>query len=197
MSIVLKSGKDGNVAIVDDDNRLLTNTKSFFAEEIGSQNGRAFIWHGRCHLAAATSGGLMAFTSSDQTDLTVITRLYFDAHALSDNIIITQVKNPTLAGGTDISTTGIVNKNFASGRSMQGTLKISDSSADLTYTGGSEFHTFPLATLERESRDMRGTNIINNGNTILWGWETVDGGNAVDGEIISISANVYIIPTEE
>ena len=195
--IVIKSGKDGNVATVDDDNRLLTNTKSFFAEEIGSQNGRAFIWHAECHLAAATSGGLLAFTSSNQTDLSVITRLYFDAQVLSDNIIIYQVKNPTLVGGTDISSTGIINKNFGSGRSMQGTLKVSDGSADLTYTGGSSFHAFSLSSLESKDRDMRGTNILNNGNTILWGWKTADGGNAVDGEIISISANVYIIPTEE
>jgi hypothetical protein len=44
---------------------------------------------------------------------------------------------------------------------------------------------------------MRGTNILNNGDTILWGWATLDGGNAVDGEKIAISANLYIIPTEE
>jgi hypothetical protein len=195
--IVIKSGENGNTARVDDDNRLMTNTKSFFAEEIASQNGRAFIWHSECHLAAATTGGLMAYTSSDQTDLTVITRLYFDALALTDDIIIYQVKNPTLVGGTDISSTGIVNKNFNSGRSIQGTLKTSDGSANLTYTGGTNFHSFVISSGENIQRDMRGTNILNNGDTILWGWATLDGGNAVDGEKIAISANLYIIPTEE
>lgn len=197
MSINIKSGSNGNVATVDDDNRLMTNAKSFFAEEVASQNGRAFIWHGECHLAAATDGALMAFTSSDQTDFTAVTRIYVDAHTLTDDIIIYQVKNPTLVGGTDISSTGIVNKNFSEGRTMAGTLKMSDGSADLTYTGGTNYHSFVISSKDNITRDMRGTNILGNGDVILWGWATLDGGNAIDGEKIALSINTYLIPTEQ
>ncbi|MEE8382220.1 MAG: hypothetical protein V3R78_10160 [Thermodesulfobacteriota bacterium] len=194
--IVLKSGLNGNVARVDDDNRLHTNSKSFFAEEVASQNGRAFIWHSECHLAAATSGGLLAFTSTDQTDITAISRIYIDAHSLTDDIIVYQVKNPTLIGGTDIGANGIVNKNFTQGRTMAGNLVTSDGSADLTYTGGTNYHSFIISSKEKVIRDMRGTNILGNGDVILWGWATLDGGNAVDGEKIALSVNTYLIPTE-
>ncbi len=195
--IVLKSGDSGNTAKIDKDNRLLVNAKSFFAEEIGSQNGRSFIWHSECHLAAAANGGLLAFVSTDQTDLVAVTRLYFDAHSLTNDIIIYQIKNPALVGGTDISLTGITNKHFGEGRTMTGALVTSDASADLTYTGGTNYHSFVISSKEKVHRDMRGTNILDNGDVLLWGWATLDGGNAVDGEKIAISANVYLIPTEE
>ena len=178
MSQTIKSGDSGKIATVDRDNRLLTSSKSFFAEEIGSQNGRSFIWHSECHLSAATSGGLLAFTSSDQSDLVAVTRIYVDAHLLTDDIIIYQVRNPIISGGTDISATGIINKNYGAGRSLVGTLKTSDGSADLTYINGSNYHSFVISSKEKIARDMRGTNILSNGDTILWGWATLDGGNA-------------------
>lgn len=197
MPETIKSGDSGYIAKVDSNNRLYVDSKSFFGEEVGAKEGDAYIWHGQCHLAAATSGGLMSFTSADQTFAYAITRIYIDCHTLSDDIIIHQVKNPTLTGGTDISTTGIINKNFQSGKTQQGTLKISDGSANLTYSGGTDYHAFVVQTLKSYQRNMQGTNILKNGDSILLGWETVDGANAVDGEIISISINGYRIPVTE
>jgi len=197
MADIIKSGDSGNTAKVDSNSRLFVDSKSSFAEEVAAYRGNAYIWHAQCHLAAATSGGLMAFTSSDQNFAYAITRIYIDAHSLSDDIIVHQVKKPTLVSGTDISTTGIVNKDFSSGSTQQGTLKISDGSADLTYTGGTDYHAFVVQSKQSVHRSMNGTNIISNGDTILWGWETLDGANAVDGEIISLSINGYRIPVEE
>jgi len=197
MTTVIKSGNSGYVAKVDSNNRLFVDSKSFFSEEVAAQLGNAYIWHGECHLKAAASGALMGFTSSDQEYAYAITRIYIDAHSLSDDIIIYQVKKPTLSGGTDISSTGIINKNFASGKSQLGTLLISDGSADLTYTGGANYHSFVVQSLQSTQRNMQGTNIIANNNTICWGWATVDGGSAIDGEKIALSVNGYRIPVEE
>jgi len=194
---IIKSGDSGYTAKVDSNSRLFVDSKSSFAEEVASYRGNSYIWHAQCHLAAATSGGLMAFTSTDQNYAYAITRLYFDAHSLSDDIIIHQVKNPVLVGGTDISTTGMINKNYDSGKTQLGTLKISDGSADLTYTGGTDYHAFVIQSKQGIQRNMNGTNILNNNDVICWGWETLDGANAVDGEIISLSINGYRIPVEE
>jgi len=193
----IKSGDSGYVAKVDSNKRLFVDSKSSFAEEVAAYRGNAYIWHAQCHLAAATSGGLMAFTSTDPNFAYAITRLYFDAHSLSDDIIIHQVKDPTLSGGTDISSTGKINKNFSSGKTQLGTLVISDGSADLTYTGGTDYHAFVLQNKQCIQRSMNGTNVISNNDVICWGWETLDGANAVDGEIISLSINGYRIPVEE
>jgi len=193
----IKSGDSGNVAKVDSNNRLFVDSKSFFSEEVAAQRGNAYIWHGECHLKAGTSGALMGFTSSDPDYAYAITRIYIDAQTLTDDIIIYQVKDPTLASGTDISTTGIINKNFSSGNIQLGTLKISDGSADLTYTGGTNYHSFVIQSKGSTQRNMLGTNVLANGDVICWGWATLDGGNAVDGEKISLSVNGYRIPVEE
>lgn len=187
----------GFLAKVDVNNRLRVDSKSSVAEEVAAQNERAFILHGECHLAAAASGGLLAFTSTSVDKLVAISRIYIDAHVLSDNIIVTQVKNPTISSGTDISETGIVNKNYTSRQELLGTLKISDSSADLTYTGGEQYHAFPAPSMTSQQRDMKGTNILGQNDTIVFGWKTADGSNAVDGEVIALSINIYEIPIEE
>jgi len=197
MPETIKSGDSGYIAKVDANHRLFVDSKSFFSEEVAAQLGNAYIWHGVCHLAASTTGALMAFTSTDSEYAYAITRIYIDAQSLSDDIIIYQVKNPTLSGGTDVSTTGIVNKNYSSGRTQLGTLKISDGSADLTYTGGTDYHAFVLQSKASTQRNMLGTNILANGDVICWGWATLDGGNAVDGEKIAFSVNGYRIPVEE
>lgn len=192
MTTVLKSGRSGYTATVNSNERLLTSSEGHDVEGVRAHTGDAFVMYGMCHLAAATSGGFLYFTNTDSTHHIHITRILIDAHSLSDNIIIHQVKNPdTVTGGTDVSTTNLVNKNFGSGTTTDGTLVMSDGSSDMTYTGGTRYHSLPIGSLQSKPRDMRGTNIVTNAKTILWGWETVDGGNAVDGEIISFSVNYY------
>ncbi len=188
---------DSYRAKVGESHRLFVASRSSDAEEIAARSERAFILHGRCHLAAATTGAFMAFRNDSSDILYAVSRIYIDPHGLTDDLIITQIKNPTRANGTDISTTGLVNKNFISNRAATGTLWISDGSSDMTFTLGSEYHAFAGRSLTPISRDMRGTNILGKNDTIGWGWETVDGANAVDGEIVSFSVNIYEIPTEE
>ncbi len=162
-------------------------------EEIAGQLGKAYILHARCHTANASSGAFMALTNLSQKYKIALTRLYFDAHSLSQDLIITQIKNPTLSGdGSDASITDIIDKGMTNEETFDATLKISDASADLTYAGGIEYHAFKIGSKESVLRDMKGTNVIHNGNTVLWGWETFSG-NAVDGEVVSLSMNLYIL----
>lgn len=198
MPEIIRDGTgSGLTAGVESGNRLKVASKMFFAEEIAAQNDRSFIFHGRCHLSANASGGFLAIKNTSPESKIAITRIYIDAHNLSDNLIISQVKNPTVASGTNISSTGMINKNFSSSREVVATLTISDGSADLTYTGGSAYHAFPIESLKQYTRDMKGTNLLGQNDTFLFGWETVDGGNAVDGEIVSFSVNAYEIPIQE
>ena len=187
----------GLLAKVETGNRLKVASKTSFAEEISAQNDRAFIFHGRCHLSANSSGAFMAIKNTSADVKIAISRIYIDAHNLTDSLIVEQVKNPTIFGGTNISATGIINKNYASNRAMTATLTVSDSSADMTFTGGSPYHAFPVESLKQYPRDMKGTNLLGQNDMLLFGWETVDGGNAVDGEIVSFSVNVYEIPVVE
>jgi len=197
MTTVIKSGDGGNIAKVDDDNRLWTNTKANAAEEVAAHNGNAFILHGACRLAVAGSGGLFYFKSTDSVRHVHLTRMFFDCRTLSDDIIIYQVKNPTtVSGGTDISSTGIVNKNFTSGNAVTGTLVYSDASNAITYSGGTNFHSFVVESKKSYFRNMNGTNMLSNNDTILWGWETLGGGNAATTDIISLSINFYRRPVE-
>jgi len=198
MSTIIKSGKSGVTAEVGNDNRLWTNAKSYAGEEVAAQNGEAFIWHGECHLAAATSGALMYFKSTDVDKKVHITRIYIDPFSLSDNIKIYQVKNPTtVSNGADVTSTNITNKNFSSGQTMSGTLKISNGSSDMTYSGGTKYHSFIARSLTSTQRNMLGTNVLDNNDEILWGWETMDGVTpATNGEIISLSVNIYRRPVE-
>ena len=63
--------------------------------------------------------------------------------------------------------------------------------------GGTNYHAFSISSLESVTRNMRGTNILGKGDAIGWSWATVDGGNAVDAEIISFSVNMYRFRPDE
>jgi len=45
--------------------------------------------------------------------------------------------------------------------------------------------------MDSKTRDMKGTNIVTPNKTIAWGWKTRAGGNAADGEIVSMSVNCF------
>jgi hypothetical protein len=139
----------------------------------------------------------MAIKNTSADVKIAISRIYIDSHSLSDNLIVEQIKNPIISGGTNISSTGIINKNYASSREMTSILTVSDGSADLTFTGGKVYHAFPVQSLQQYGRDMKGTNLLGQNDMLVFGWETVDGGNAVDGEIVAFSVNVYEIPVVE
>lgn len=195
---IVDGGGHGKRAHVSDENRLYVESKSRPSEELEAMTGDAFILHGECHLAAASSGGLMSFKNTSNVDDVIITRIYIDAHSLTPtDLIVTQVKEPTVSSGTDISTTGVVQKNFGSGKGLTGTLIISDGSADITLSGGTNYHSFPVQTMQQYIRDMTGTNVITANKTIAWGWKTRGGGNATNAEIISLSVNVIKRPIRE
>jgi hypothetical protein len=139
----------------------------------------------------------MAIKNTSADVKIAISRIYIDAHSLSDSLIVEQIKNPTITGGTDISSTGIINKNYASSRDMTAILTVSDSISDMTFTGGLPYHAFPVESLKQYGRDMKGTNLLGQNDILVFGWETVDAGNAVNGEIVSFSVNVYEIPVVE
>lgn len=189
----IRSGDGGDIAKVDSNNRLHTEAKARQSEEVEAQAERAFILHGECHTAAAASGGLMYFTNTSAIVDVVITRIYVDAHVLTPtDLIITQIRKPTtVLNGTDISAMGKIQKNFRSNALLDGTLVISDGSSDMTFTGGERYHSFPVQNMTTKFRHMRGTNIIVPNTTILWGWKTHAGGNATDGEIVSLSVNCF------
>ena len=187
-------GGTGSVARVDSSNRLHTESKSRQSEEVEAQDAKAFILHGECHLAAAVSGGLLYFTNTSSNKEVVITRIYIDPQVITPtDLIITQVRKPTTtSGGTDISSTGKIQKNFGASTDLEGVLVISDGSSDMTYTGGERYHSIPIKSMtSTPPRHMRGTNVIAPNTTILWGWKTVAAGNATDGEIISLSVNCF------
>ena len=121
----------------------------------------------------------------------VISRIYIDPWVLTPNVVVTQQKQPTRIDGTDITETGVINKNFSSHLILLVDLFISDASSDMTFNNGINYHAFPAKSMTSQTRDMKGTNIISPGETIGWGWKTVDGGNATDGEVISLSVNCY------
>lgn len=194
MSTVIKSGDSGHTVKVDEKNRLSVRSDSFRVEESYADDGYSFIIHGVCHLAAATNGGLIYFTISDQSHHFHITRIYIDAQTLTKDIILYQIKNPTTTtGGTAISP---VNKNYESTKALLGTFKMSDVASDITYTGGTELHAYVVQTKLSYMRDMAGSNVLMSNDQFLIGWATLDGSAAVDGEKISISINGYLEDTE-
>lgn len=195
-------GGQVNEVIVDTKGRILVRSLSEFAEEEAARNGEAIIVHGECHLAASPSGALLALTNNSATKNIVLTRLFLDSGTLTTGIRVLLVKNPaTTSGGTDISSTiglaGVVNKNYGSGKTLDATAKMSDGSSDLTYTlgtnVGSQYHSIVLPSQTAKERDLKGTNIITKGKTLLLGWKTLNGGNATDGEIVAVSLNLYLV----
>lgn len=176
---------------VDDQNRLSVKSSSYDWEAVDAEEGNAFIIHWQCHVAAATSWWLLYFKNTSSLYNVYITRIYIDAHSLTDDFIIKQSFDLTRANWTDISTTAKVNKNRQSWSILDGDVYISDGASDMTLTNWTQFHAFPVKSLTSYLRDMRWSNILTSNTSIGWSWETVDGANAVDGEIISFSINLY------
>jgi len=189
--IKIKDGTGtGNRAKVNEKGQLSVISESLTSEGAQAQAGNAFILHAECHTAAAASGGLLQITNDNGEDIE-ITRIYIDAYTITPtDLIITQVYDATGTAGTDISSTGIIQKNRGSAEMLAATLVVSDGSSDLTYTGGTQYHAFPVKTMTSQQRSMSGTNIIPKGKSILFGFKTVSGGNATNGEIISLTINL-------
>ncbi len=170
---------------------------SYFAEEAAGEDGDAYIFHGECRTDAAAAGALMYIKNTSSTKNIRIGRLYFDPQTLTDaDLLVTQWITPTTTtGGTDITTSGIIQKKTSAPNALASTgciLKISDASSDMTFTGGSRFHTFPLNSRTSSQRDMKGTNIVGPGGEWFLGYKLEDGSSAVGDQIIGISINCYI-----
>jgi len=192
MGFIIEDGKGkGYAAEVDDKNKLVVSATTYEAEESAAFDGNSFILHGQCHLAAAASGAFMYFKNTSTNYNYYISRVYIDAQNLTTNVYVTQQKEPTPTNGTDVSSTGIVQKNFGSGATLTGTLKISDGSSDMTLASGTTYHSFTVQSQQSYLRDMKGTNVITPNTAIGWGWTTVGGGNATNAEIVSFSVNIY------
>ncbi len=179
--------------------RLLVESQSRPTVEVLSESGDSYAIHAECHTAATAAGGLLAITN-DSNDFDVfIERIYFDGQVITPtDLLVLQVKEPaTITGGTDITgslTVGVTQKNYGSGKNLSSVLTVlqSDGASDITYTGGQQYHAFGIKTMESKLRDMRGTNIITAGKSILWGYKTVGGGAATDGEKVSLTVNITI-----
>ncbi len=193
MGLQIEDAATGLTAKVDLSNRLKVQSKSRPSEEVEAARGRSFILHGVCRTAAAAAGGLMHFKNTSTTDEFVVTRIFIYPQTLTDaDLLITQVKDPTInAAGTDISSSGVIQKNFASGRTMDGTLTISDASADMTFSGGSDYHEIPIVSRTMNNRDMKGTNVVTPQKSIGWAFKLEDGSSAVGDQIIVISVNGF------
>lgn len=192
MSFILQDGTGNSFsAKVNEFNQIHTFTESLPSEGAQAQEGKAFIIHVECHTAAAASGGLLYIKNNDENFNLEVTRIYIDPHTITPtDLIITQVFDPTITSGTDYSSSAVVNKNRGKFESFNLSVTASDGSLDMTYTGGTQYHAFPVKDMTAIQRNMQGTNILVKNNAILWGFKTRSGGNATDGEIVSFSVNV-------
>jgi len=189
----IEDPENGNVAAVDKNGHLQADAVTSVAEEGKATEGKAFIVHGECHTANASSGGFISIKNTSSTEDIYMTQIYIDAHSLTNPVIVTQWKNPTVSSGTDVSSTAMVNKNFGSVNTVDVEIKQSDASSDMTLSGGERFYSFALSSLENKQRNMQGTNVITPGKTWALGWK-MESGNAVDGEVVSFSINIYTRP---
>ena len=181
----------GSKAKVDSDNRLLVYSKSEPVEAVSAKTGDSFIIHAECHTAASAGGGLLYVLNNSVDYNMEITRIFIDGHTITPtDLICMQIFDATITAGTTVTSTAIINKNRASSNIFDLTVKQSDGSSDITYTGGTKYHSYPIKTMTSNFRDMAGTNIIPAGKSILFAFKRVSGGNATDGEIISISMNI-------
>jgi hypothetical protein len=191
MNTIKDGTGSGNLAKVDDKNRLYTYSVTEPTEQVEAENGLSFIIHKECHTAASTGGGLLYIKNNDSDYDMVIKRIFIDSHTItSEDLICVQVFDATISNGTDISTTALINKNRGSSKTFDLTVKCSDSSSDITYTGGTQYHSYPIKTMTQYFRDMAGTIVIPAGKSILFGFKRVGGGSATDGQIISFSVNI-------
>lgn len=172
-------------------NQLVVQSESIPSEGFQAQQGKAFIIHAECHTSASASGAFLQIKNNDTAYDLEVTRIYIDPHTITPtDLICTQVFDVTESNGTDVSSTAIVQKDRNTAEGFDLTIKISDSSSDLTYTGGTQYHAFPVKDMSPLQRNMNSTNRLPSGKSITWGWKTRDGSNAIDGEIVSFSVNV-------
>lgn len=191
MNTIKDGTGSGSLAKVDDKHRVHTYSVTEPTEQAEAENGLSFIIHKECHTAASTGGGLLYIKNNDSEYDMVITRIDIDSHTITpEDLICVQVFDATISNGTDISTTAIVNKNRSSSKIFDLTVKCSDGSSDITYTGGTQYHAYPIKTMTQYFRDMAGTNIISAGKSILFGFKRAGGGSATDGQIVSFSVNI-------
>ncbi len=170
---------------------------SIATEESHAENGDAYALHGVCRTAAAAAGGLLHIDNTFSTHSFHITRLFIDPQTITDpDLLATIFVDPTsITSGTDITSTGVVQKNTGSINALKSagvTLTISDGSADMTFSGGTKLHEIPVVSRTPVSRDLNGTNIIGPGGKWLIGFKLEDGSSAVDNQIVSVTVNGYI-----
>lgn len=189
--MIIHDGATGVSAEVNSNRQLVTEAHVLSAEANAAKDGDAFTLYGVCHIAAAAAGGLLYFKNTSTTYEVVITRAHFDARTLTDDIIVGLEFEPVRTSGTDISTTGMDNKNSGSAKALEGELYISDGSADMTFASGNEQQSFLVTTLLSFVRDMGDSVIVAPGKIIGWSWATLDAGAGVDAEIISVSVDCY------
>jgi hypothetical protein len=177
------------------DGRVFVNSRSEVAEAVSATDGKAFIVSARCRTAGATSGAFMSIQNNDPENDIKITRIYVYPQTLTDSTLLcSQVFDATIAGGTDVSSTAIINKNRGNSTTFDLTVKVSDASADATYTGGVEYHCFPLLSRSQNDRNMNGTNILPSGKSITFGWSLEGGGTATDDQIVYFAVNIIKTP---
>lgn len=192
MFTIIKDGEgSGRSAGVTSSGKLKTYSTVEPVEQSEAEEGNSFIIHAECHTAAATNGGLLYIYNNDTSYDMVITRIFIDAHTITPtDLICMQIFDTTIANGTDVSSSAIVNKNRGNSNTFDLTIKQSDGSSDMTYSGGTKYHSFPIKTMTSNFRDIAGTNIIQAGRSVLFGFKRAGGGSATDAEIISFSVNV-------
>ena len=167
-------------------------------EEQSAQDGESYIFHAECHTAAATSGTLLYIKNNSTVNSIHVTRIYIDPQSLTPtDLFLTQGISPTsISSGTDVTSTNIIQKNTGKVNALKdaSTMTISDGSADITLTGGTVFHKFPVASRTSSQRNMNGTNVIAPGGEWYIGYTSA--GGATNGEVISLSVNAYVAETD-
>lgn len=172
-------------------------SESFSAEEMAAENGNAYLFHGVCRTATAATGVLMYIKNTFTDKDLVVGRIFIDPRTLTDaDMLINILINPTtVTAGTDTTTTGVVQKNSGKVNALAvagTTLKVSDASSDMTFTGGVESHSIPIVSRTTLPRDLGDTNVIGPGQEWVIAFALEDGSATVTDQIISISVNAYI-----
>ena len=185
---ILDGTGTGKRAKVDSKNRLHVNSVSHSGEEVHTFEGTSYIIHAECHMAATTSGGLLAFKYIGDKKINVLT-LSVDALVLTKDTKISVVKNPVIANGT-LVTVKAIQRNGSSNNELASEITISDGSADLTFTEGKVLTSLAIQSLQSKDRSPRGAFIMQKNDIFLVGWEAFTG-NGIDGEIISLTIGIY------
>jgi len=193
--MILEDGKGtGYKQRVDQNNQAWVRSRSVNSEEDSATNGDAYIIHAVCRTAAATGGALLYIKNNETDDDLHVHRIYFDTFALTDtDLRCLQIFDAVPTGGTTLAGMPL-QKNRGSAKAFDVTVKVSDASADMTYTGGAQYQSFALNSRTSLLRDMNGTNIIPAGKSILWAFVREGGGVATDNQQVSFSINITLVP---